>query len=167
MTTADELRKKPQLFFDDVTDRQEMPPLVIGPLTPTHLFRWSAAIENWHRIHYDQNFAVYHDGLANILAQGSWKQSILPRYLKDLCLPDGWLWKLKFQHRAMIVPGDTIIVWARVQGKREVNGLGLIELDIGMALQSKIETCPGTATIVLPIRGGRSIPYPFVPPQGA
>ena len=67
----------------------------------------------------------------------------------------------------MIVPGDTITVWARVTAKREVDGLGLIDLDIGIALQSKVETCPGTATIVLPIKGGRAIPYPFVPPQGA
>ena len=67
----------------------------------------------------------------------------------------------------MIVPGDTITVWARVTDKREVDGLGLVELDIGMLLQSGVETCPGTATIVLPIRGGREIPYPFVPPRGA
>ncbi len=164
---AEALRTKTQLYFDDVQDEQDMPPLVIGPLSATHLFRWSAAIENWHRIHYDQNFAVYHDGLPNILAQGSWKQSILPRYLKDICLPDGWAWKLSFQHRAMIVPGDTLTVWARVTSRREVDGLGLVELDIGMSLQSGTETCPGTATIVLPLRGGRPVPYPFVPPQGA
>ena len=71
MTTADELRTKPQLFYDDVAEGQEMLPLVIGPLTPTHLFRWSAAIENWHRIHYDQNFAVYHDGSSLVEHSGS------------------------------------------------------------------------------------------------
>src|SRR5450756_1664743 len=114
MVTADELRNKTQLYYDDVQVGQEMPPLVIGPMTPTHLFRWSAAIENWHRIHYDQSFAIYHDGLPSILA----------RYLKDICLPDGWPWKVQFQHRAMIVPGDTITVWAKVTGKREADGLG-------------------------------------------
>ena len=46
MVTADELRNKAQLHYDDVQVGQEMPPLVIGPMTPTHLFRWSAAIEN-------------------------------------------------------------------------------------------------------------------------
>ncbi len=126
MVTADELRKKQQLYHDDVKVGQAMLPLVIGPLTPTHIFRWSAAIENWHRIHYDQSFAVYHDGLPNILGQGSWKQSILPRYLKDLCLPDGWPWKVSFQHRAMIVPGDTITVWATVTRKYVQDGLGLL-----------------------------------------
>jgi acyl dehydratase len=164
MTTAQELRNKEQLYFDDVEVGQELAPLVIGPLTATHLFRWSAAIENWHRIHYDQSFAVYHEGLPNILAQGSWKQSILPRYLKDLCLPDGWAWKVNFQHRAMIVPGDTVTVWSRVTGKREEEGLGFVDLDVGMRLQYDAESCPGKSTIVLPIRNGRAVPYPFVPP---
>ena len=167
MVTADELRNRQQLYYDDVTVGQAMPPLVLGPMTPTHVFRWSSAIENWHRIHYDQSFAVYHDGLPNILIQGSWKQSIVPRYLKDLCLPDGWPWKVSFQHRAMIVPGDTITCWATVTGTREAEGLGLVDLDVGMRLQNDVETCPGAATIVLPIRGGRPVPYPFVPPKSA
>ncbi len=167
MVTAGELRNKPQLYYNDVKVGQEMPSLVLGPMTSTHVFRWSAAIENWHRIHYDHSFAVYHDGLPNILIQGSWKQSIMPRYLKDLCLPDGWPWKVSFQHRAMIVPGDTITCWAKVTGKHEKEGLGFVDLDVGMRLQNDVETCPGTATIALPIRGGRPVPYPFVPPKNA
>ena len=165
MTTADELRTKKQVYFDEVAVGQDMPSYVIGPMTTTHAFRWSAAIENWHRIHYDQDFAVYHDGLPNVLIQGSWKQSIMPRYLKDLCLPDGWMWKVSFQHRAMIVPGDIITCWAKVSNRYEKGGLGIVELETGMRLQSDIETCPGKATLVLPIRGGREIPYPFVPPE--
>ena len=165
MTTADELRNKKQLYFDDVEDGQDLPTLVIGPMTTTHAFRWSAAIENWHRIHYDQDFAVYHDGLPNVLIHGSWKQSIMPRYLKNICLPDGWMWKVSFQHRAMIVPGDTITCWATVNQKYEMDGLGFFDLKVGMRLQNDIETCPGVATIVLPIRGGREVPYPFVPPK--
>ncbi len=165
MVTADDLRTKPQLCYDDVKVGEEMVPLVLGPMTTTHAFRWSSAIENWHRIHYDQNFAIYHEELPNILLQGSWKQSILPRFLKDLCLPDGWMWKVSFQHRAMIVPNDTITCWATITSKTEIEGLGLIGMDVGMRLQTGIESCPGTATIVLPIRGGRAVPYPFVPPK--
>ena len=117
MPTQEELRNKEQTYYDDVEVGQDLPPYIIGPMTPTHLFRWSAAIENWHRIHYDQDFSIYHDGLPNILAQGSWKQSVMPQYLKDLCLPNGWAWKVQFQHRAMIVPGDTITVSAKVTNK--------------------------------------------------
>ena len=165
MYTADELRNPEQLYFDDVEDGQELPTYDIGPMTTTHAFRWSAAIENWHRIHYDQDFAVYHDGLPNVLIHGSWKQSIMPMYLKNLCLPEGWAWKVSFQHRALIVPGDTLTCWARVTKKYEKDGLGFLDLDTGMRLQNGTETCPGHGTIVLPIKGGRSVPYPFVPPS--
>lgn len=165
MTTAQELKDKKQTYYDDVAVGHQFAPLVIGPMTPTHLFRWSAAIENWHRIHYDQSFAIYHEGLPNILAQGSWKQSILPRYLKDICLPDGWPWKVSFQHRAMIVPGDTLTVWATVTKKYEEEGLGFLDCDVGIRLQYDTETCPGKATLVLPIRNGKAIPYPFIPPK--
>ena len=65
----------------------------------------------------------------------------------------------------MIVPGDTITCRATVTGKSEKDGLGLFGLDVGMRLQTGVETCPGTATIVLPIRGGRPVPYPFVRPS--
>ncbi len=163
MVTADELRNKKQTYYDDVQVGQELPPLVIGPLTPTHLFRWSAAIENWHRIHYDQNFAVYHDGLPTVLGQGSWKQSILPRYLKDLCLPDGWPWKVQFQHRAMIVPGDTLTAWGRVVKKEERGLYGVVDLEVGLRNQKGDEGTPGTATVVVPRRNGPSVPYPFDP----
>ena len=42
-----------------------------------HLMRWSAAMENWHRIHYDRTFAQEHDKLADILINGSLKQQFI------------------------------------------------------------------------------------------
>ena len=164
MVAMEPLRVPSQRYFDELALGDILPTLVIGPLTTAHVMRWSAAIENWHRIHYDQAFAIYHEGLPNVLVQGSWKQSLLCRYLKDLCLPGGWLWKVGFQHRAMVVPGDTVTCWARVTGKRLAEDLGHVELEVGMRLQSGVETCPGKATLVLPARGGPAVPYPFVPP---
>jgi acyl dehydratase len=71
---------------------------------------------------------------------------------------------VSFQHRAMIVPGDTLTVWAKVTNKYEKDGLGYVEMDCGIRLHYGAESCPGKATIVLPIKGGKAIPYPFVPP---
>ena len=153
-----------QVYYEDVQVGQELPKYIYGPMTATHLFRWSAAIENWHRIHYDLDFAVNHDKLPNVLAQGSWKQSVLPSFLKDFTLPDGWAWKAEFEHRAMLVPGDTLIVWAKVTNKYEKGGMGFIELDTGLKNQDGIESMPGKATVVLPLKGGKPIPYPFVAP---
>ncbi len=116
--TADQLRNKQQIYYEGVEEGFELPKYIYQQ-TPTHLFRWSAAIENFHRIHYDLDFGLNHDRNPSILVHGSWKQSVIPQYLKDWTLPKGWPWKAQFEHRAMLVPGDTLIVWATVTGKYE------------------------------------------------
>ena len=161
--SGEQLRHKSQTYFQDVYEGMELPKYMYKP-TPTHLFRWSAAIENFHRIHYDLDFGLNHDKNPSILVHGSWKQSVVPQYLKDFTLPNGWPWKARFEHRAMLVPGDILIMWGKVTGKQEKEGMGLVDLEIGMKTQDGIESMPGTATVVLPLRGGRAIPYPFVPP---
>ena len=165
MPTASELRNKQQLHWEDVLEDQQLPDYCIGPITSTHIFRWSAAIENWHRIHYDKDFAVGHDKLPDVLMQGSWKQSIIPQYLKDWVLPEGWVWKASFQHRAMLVPGDLLTVWGRVIRKYETEDLGYVDLEVGIKNQADTESCPGFATVLLPFKDGRKVPYPFVKPS--
>ena len=165
MPTASELRNKQQLHWEDVLEDQQLPDYCIGPITSTHIFRWSAAIENWHRIHYDKEFAVGHDKLPDVLMQGSWKQSIIPQYLKDWVLPEGWVWKASFQHRAMLVPGDLLTVWGRVIRKYETEDLGYADLEVGIKNQTNTESCPGFATVLLPFKDGRKVPYPFVKPS--
>ena len=64
----------------------------------------------------------------------------------------------------MLVPGDTLIVWAIVTNKYEKGGMGFIEMDLGMKTQDGVESMPGSATVVLPLKDGLDIPYPFVPP---
>ena len=161
---GDQLRTKEQTYYDDVAIGSELPKYIYEP-TPTHLFRWSAAIENFHRIHYDLDFGLNHEKNPGILVQGSWKQSGVPQYIKDWTLPKGWPWKAQFEHRAMLVPGDILIMWGIVNNKYEKGGMGFVDLDLGMKTQDGVESMPGTATVVLPLRGGPDIPYPFVPPQ--
>ena len=48
-------------FFEDFEVGTALPLLEKGPLTSAHLMRWSAAMENWHKIHYDKPFAVESD----------------------------------------------------------------------------------------------------------
>ena len=161
--TAEQLRNKVQIYYEDVTEGMELPKYIYRP-TPTHLFRWSAAIENFHRIHYDLDFGMNHDKNPSVLVHGSWKQSVVPQYLKDWTLPKGWPWNARCGHRAMLVPGDVLIVWGIVTGKYEKGGMGFIDLDIGMKTHDSVESMPGSATVVLPLKDGPDIPYPFVPP---
>lgn len=156
---------KKQVYFDDVEVGMDIPSVVKGPMTQAHIMRWSASQENWHRIHYDHPFALGHEKLPDVLINGSWKQQVMSQLIKDWVGLEGWMWKIGFQHRSMNVPGDTLTAWGKVIEMFEREGLGIVELEIGLRNQDGVEACPGRATAVLPIRGGRPVPYPFVPPQ--
>lgn len=152
------------LHFDDVEIGQSVPVLEKGPLTTAHLMRWSSAMENWHKIHYDLPFTLEHEKLPGLLINGSLKQQFMLQLLKDWVGPGGWVWKVSFQFRAMNLAGETLQVWARVTGKRQVGEIGLIDLDIGITNDKGTESTPGKATVALPLRGGKPLPYPFVAP---
>lgn len=156
--------KKQQLYFEDVAEGFEPPRLRKGPLTTVHLMRWSAAMENWHKIHYDQQFTVEHDKLPGLLVNGSFKQQFILQYLKDFAGLEGWCWKAKFQFRAMDVVGTTLDVWAKVARKIPLEGYGLVEMELGLQNPEGRESTPGRALVALPYRAGPKIPYPFVPP---
>jgi acyl dehydratase len=151
--------------FEDVPLGLELPGLSKGPLTAMHLMRWSAAMENWHRIHYDRDFAVGHDKLPDLLVNGSLKQQFIVQLLKDWAGPDGWLWKVSFQFRAMNKVGETLRVWAQVKDKRAAGPYGLVDLALGIVNEQGLESTPGTAVVALPLRGGPPLPYPFVAPD--
>ena len=151
--------------FEDVEIGEEQPALIKGPLTTTHIMRWSAAIENWHRIHYDYPFATEHDKLPGILINGSFKRNFLAEYLKDWAGPTGWPWKMSFQMRKMNVAGETLTIWSRVTGKRRAADFGLIDLEFGIRNEAGLKSTPGTATVALPYRDGSAVKYPFVAPE--
>lgn len=163
MTTE---RANQQIYFEDVNVGDEIPRLVRGPMSPIHLFRWSAAIENWHRIHYDEVFTKEIDKHPERLVNGTWKQHVMVQVLKDWAGLGGWVWKTRFSFRAMDQVWDTLVAWGTVTGKRQLGDYGIVELDIGMYNETRDhESTPGSATVVLPLRDGPPIPYPFVPPE--
>jgi acyl dehydratase len=149
--------------FENITVGDDIPVLTKGPMTTAHVMRWSSAMENWHKIHYDWRYATEHDGLPDVLINGSWKQHVLAQVLVDWVGETGWLWKMNFQYRGMNIPGDTLSAWGRVTGKSQRGDYGVIELEIGLKDQNGKEGSPGTAVVVLPLKGGPAVPYPFDP----
>ncbi len=149
--------------FEDVSVGQDIPSVVKGPMSTAHIMRWSAAMENWHRIHYDWKFATEHDKLPDVVVNGSWKQHVLIQLLTDFAGERGWLWKIGFQFRGMNVPGDVLTAWGQVAATELRGDYGVVRLTIGLRNDKGAEGTPGTATVVLPRRGGPAVPYPFDP----
>ncbi len=149
--------------FEEIEVGHRFPPITTPPLTTSHLVRWCGASENWHKIHYDATFAKDHDGLPGLLINGSLKQHFLATALKRWAGPQGWLWKLSFQFRAMNVVGETLTVWGRVDQVESRRRFGIAHLEIGIRNEAGMESTPGHASLVLPFRGGPAVPYPFEP----
>ena len=127
----------------------ELTPLTRGPLTPVHLMRFSAAIENWHRIHYDERFAVEHDGLPGLLVSGSWKQHFVAQMVRAWAGPDAWLRSLDLQFRRMNVAGEMLTAWGRVTAVEREGEAVVVRCEVGIRNQDGLESSPGSATCVL------------------
>jgi acyl dehydratase len=151
-----------KLAFDDIAVGSCLGTLDKGVMTTAHIMRWSAAVENFHRIHYDHRFATGHDGLPDVLINGSWKQHVLAQLVKDSLGPDGWLWKIRFRYKKMDVAGDSIRGRADVVAKEVVDGLGFVTLRVALTDQNDKVSTAGYAIGVLPVRGGPPVPYPFL-----
>lgn len=152
-------------YFEDVAVGMELPQLVKGPMTTLHIMRWSSAMENWHRIHYDQRFAKDVDHLPDVLVNGSWKQQVFIQLGKDFVGACGWLWKIRFEFREMDPVGNTIIAGGKVVETAEYDGLGYVLCEIHIKNQNDVITSRGAAVGVLPKKGGKPVPYPFAPPD--
>jgi acyl dehydratase len=153
-----------QRCFEDVSVGDIVTPITRGPMSPMHIMRWSAAIENWHRIHYDWPFATEHDGLPNVLVNGSLKQHFLVQLMREWLGSDGWLWQLSYRFRRMDVAWDTLTVWGTVTEVREYDGFGVVACEVGIRNSRGEESTTGGARGALPYRDGPAVPYPF--PQG-
>jgi len=150
------------LYFDDVSVGDQLGAIDKGVITTTHIMRWSAAIENFHRIHYDHPFATGHDKLPGVLINGSWKQHVLIQMVKDGLGPQGWLWKLRFRYKKMDIAGDSVLGTAKIVNKQRAGDYGFLTLDLQLVNQKGEVSTVGSGIGVLPIRSGPAVPYPFV-----
>ena len=132
-----------------------------GPFTTAHLMRWSAAMENWHKIHYDLPFATGHDKLPGLLINGSLKQQFIAQLLKDWAGPTGWVWKIRFQFRAMNLVGERLDIWARITGTERAPTTAWSSSSSGIRNEAGLESTPGSATVALPYPRRPAAALPF------
>ncbi|MEI6470986.1 MAG: acyl dehydratase [Chitinophagia bacterium] len=151
--------------YEDLEIGHQFPILDKGRISTSHIMRWSAAVENWHRIHYDYRFATEHDKLPDVLINGSWKQHILIQLAKDSLGPTSWLWKMKFKYKKMDVAGDSLHGIATILDKQQTSEFGFITLGLQLVNQNKETSTEGWSISAIPFKGGVLVAYPFVDKQ--
>ena len=139
-----------QLFYDDVDVGAEMPALTVT-VDETQMFFFSAATYNGHRIHYDKDWAREREHYDDVLVQGPLQAALLARAITDWIGGRGRLVEYSVQNRAVALPGQPLRFAGTVSGKRLVDGIGLVDLDIAAHRDDPV-LMPGTATVALPVR---------------
>jgi acyl dehydratase len=153
-----------QRFFEEVSVGDELSSVAKGPMTTTHLVRWAAANGNYARIHWDFPFAQLRQGLTNVVVNGSLKNQYLGQLVVAFAGEEGWFKRFYVQHRGMDYPGDILTAFGRVSNKKEGDGLGYVECQIGLRNSRDEQTASGWATVALP-KIGRSLPLVWEPEE--
>jgi hydroxyacyl-ACP dehydratase HTD2-like protein with hotdog domain len=143
-----------QIFYEDVHPGDTLPALTVTA-DERQLFFFSAATYNGHRIHYDKDWARTTEGYDDVIVQGPLQAALLARAVTDWIGGRGRLVEYAVQNRAIALAGERLTFDGAVTGKRLVDNIGLVDLDIAGRRDDTV-LMPGTATVALPLRGDQS-----------
>ena len=139
------------VFWDDVDEGTEVPPLVKHPTT-RQLVQYAGASGDFYEIHYDKDFAQANE-LPGQIVHGALKNAFLAQLMTGWAGEDGTLKRVSCQYRGMDVPGDTLVCKGTVTRKYVQEGEHLVDCDIWLQNGEGERTTRGTATVRLPRRG--------------
>ena len=139
-----------QVYWDDVEEGEELPPMVKNPTTQ-QLVKYAGASGDYYQIHYDKDFAMNND-LDNVILHGALKNAFLGHLVTKGMGPEGDLKRLACQYGGMDIPGTPVTAKGVVTRKYQEKGANLVDCEIWLENQGGEKTTPGSATVALPLR---------------
>ncbi len=134
--------------WDEVREGDELAGFSLE-LDMTRMVLQVSGTQDFYPVHHDQGFART-AGHADIFINTAFIRGCLCRLLTDWMGSDGFLKGLRFQMRRPSFVGDTIAVRGRVT-KRGPEGR--VDLDVWIETPKGEVTVPGSAVVILPMRG--------------
>ena len=139
-----------QVYWDEVQEGTELPPVVKNPTTQ-QLVKYAGASGDYYQIHYDKDFAMNND-LENVILHGALKNAFLGHLVTKWMGPEGDLKRLACQYRGMDIPGTPVTAKGVVTRKYQEQGANLVDCEIWLENKDGERTTPGSATVALPLR---------------
>lgn len=96
-------------------------------ITTADIMAYGAATWDWHRLHYDQDYARGL-GLPNVVLDGQAFGAFFARGAIDWLGPSAFIRRLNFKMRAMVFPGDTICCAGEVTAVEARDGAAIVTL---------------------------------------
>lgn len=140
-----------QIYFEDVKEGQELPPIKIAP-DKQQLVKFAAGSGDFNPLHFDEKFAN-NMGLPETIVHGRFKYALVGRLVNEWIGYKGRIKKFGVSYRGMDLPNREITAKGVVTAKRQDGGENIVELDIWAEDADGKKTTPGTAVVSLPSRG--------------
>lgn len=140
-----------QLFYEDVTEGQELAPLT-KHVSTVNILMYVASVWLMDRIHFDEPFATRRRGLPGVVAPGNMGGDYYGQLLCELAGEAGQVRRLSFQFRNFMLADDVLTVGGKVARKSVRDGQGLVELELWIRNQAGVNCVPGQGVVALPLR---------------
>ena len=119
---------KKVLYFEDISEGQEAPPLATPPITRTHIVKYAGASGDFNPIHHDELYAI-RAGNDRVFAMGMMSAGFLSHMITDW-VGDGKLRKYRVRFGRQVWPGDTITCRGKVLRKFSEGGKYYLEAEV-------------------------------------
>ena len=139
-----------KLFFDDVNEGDEAPPLS-HELTRTDLVQYAGASGDFNPMHTDEVKAK-EAGLPSVFGHGMFSAGVLATAITDY-VGVGNLTRYRVRFAKQTWPGETFSTRVKVTGKRKEDGANLVDLECTLVNENGEVKVVGEATASLPTRG--------------
>lgn len=139
-----------QVYFEDVEEGQDLPPLSMG-MTVTKLMMAASATRDWQPMHHDHDYARNKSKTKDIFINTGFNMGMMCRAITDWAGPKSFITKLNFNMQKSIYPGDTMTITGKVTGKRVEGDRHMVDIDLLVSNQEG-PTTPAGATVILPSR---------------
>lgn len=134
-----------QIKYDDVQVGDDIPTLVVGPVSRHDLAMYCGASGDHNPIHTDSDFAKK-AGLGDVIIHGMLQMAYLGRLLSDWA-PQDQIREFTSRFTAMARPHDTITCTGKVTEKFEEDGEMRLRLELEAQTDKGDTTLQGTAVI--------------------
>jgi len=137
-----------QIYFEDVSEGQEIPKLVQNCDSQRLVF-WAAGSGDYYQIHYDKDFAQ-NTGLPDRITHGALKHALLGRLLDEWSGDGGRVLRVACSYRGMDMIDKDVTCRGVITGKRQEDGSNLVDLEVWTEDPDGKKTTPATAVVELP-----------------
>lgn len=136
------------LYFEEVRETDEAPPLVVGKITRTQIVKYAGASGDFNPLHHDELYAI-RAGNDRVFAMGMMTAGFLSHMITDW-VGDGNLKRYKMRFATRVWPGDTITCRGKITRKYTSTGKNYIEADVFAENQNMEKLVIGTINAELP-----------------